>query len=435
MRFRTSDYFSEVSVQGSPPLKPSDPHPANGGKRSHSRVSSVAVEDIRMANEKVTQLEKEILVLKHENLELMTARRDVERKLREQRRSSKDARKIAELEGLLDNLRLEVDQKNEMIEKLQKTVEMHKDEKVNVEKVQKNEQEMQQLMERAKGAESQREALQLALRQLRERQTLEAKKASDRIKQLETERTTNATQRRLPRTPERAVTGIVPPTPESAKRVSPRAVETLEQKLNQFKRDLSQANKEITHLIMNNTQLTSENENLRGIQQKLQSRLTHMEAAASASSIGEASAAASLSYANRLALEMARVTDIHVKSLEKVRNTANASLPHFKNGMPLSPMLQGAYDMSLGSPKKSSDETTVRMMEERIKELESALKESSEEMGEVVKKMQLAQIEMIELAGERDEALRRERKLLHTENHNRASDGSGEMKNLQLPPA
>ena len=33
-------------------------------------------------------------------------------------------------------------------------------------------------------------------------------------------------------------------------------------------------------------------------------------------------------------------------------------------------------------------------------------------MGEVVRKMQIAQIEMIELVGERDEALRRERKLL-----------------------
>ena len=51
------------------------------------------------------------------------------------------------------------------------------------------------------------------------------------------------------------------------------------------------------------------------------------------------------------------------------------------------------------------------MMETRIKELESALQESSEEMGDVVRKMQMAQIEMIELAGERDEALRRERRL------------------------
>ena len=39
-------------------------------RKGHSRVSSVALEDIRLANEKVTQLEKDILVLRHENLEL-----------------------------------------------------------------------------------------------------------------------------------------------------------------------------------------------------------------------------------------------------------------------------------------------------------------------------------------------------------------------------
>jgi hypothetical protein len=86
-----------------------------------------------------------------------------------------------------------------------------------------------------------------------------------------------------------------------------------------------------------------------------------------------------------------------------------------KHGLPLSPLLQSAYDMSL-SPKRagrmpSGDEATVKMMERRIKELEGALESSSTEMGEVVKRMQIAQIEMIELTGERDEALRRERKL------------------------
>ena len=145
-----------------------------------------------------------------------------------------------------------------------------------------------------------------------------------------------------------------------------------------------------------------------------------MEATTSASAISEASATAALSHAHRLAVEMARVTDIHVQSLENVRNTANASLPHIKNGMALSPMLQSAYDTSLsttqlGLRQGSGDEATVKMMEKRIKELEGALRENSGEMGEVVRKMQIAQIEMIELVGERDEALRRERKLLNEE--------------------
>ena len=114
---------------------------------------------------------------------------------------------------------------------------------------------------------------------------------------------------------------------------------------------------------------------------------------------------------------MARVTDIHMKSLEKVRSTANATMPNLKMGASLSPMLQSAYDTSF-SPKRLSmrsprlgEDATIKMMESRIKELESALQESSEEMGEVVRKMQMAQIEMIELAGERDEAVRRERRL------------------------
>jgi len=127
---------------------------------------------------------------------------------------------------------------------------------------------------------------------------------------------------------------------------------------------------------------------------------------------------------------LARVTNMHVKSLEKVRSTANASLPHIKSGMPLSPLLQSAYDASL-SPKTagrnvSGDESMVKVMESRIKELEGALESSSSEMGEVVKRMQIAQIEMIELKGERDEALRRERKLL-SENAAKVEDGEEEL--------
>jgi hypothetical protein len=84
-------------------------------------------------------------------------------------------------------------------------------------------------------------------------------------------------------------------------------------------------------------------------------------------------------------------------------------------------MLQSAYDISLStqqlsdtqqlSGQISGEKATVKMMEDRIKELEGALQGSSADMGEVVKRMQIAQIEMIELAGEREQALRKERKL------------------------
>ena len=398
-RLRTSDYFSENSYQGSPPLHAVD-HPERKG---HSRQCSVAVEDLRLANEKVTQLEKDILVLRHENLELMTLKRGTERKLKDQQVNRGDSKKVQELESIVEQLRQELIEKTRTIGALQQTVKRSKDDS----------EEIKKLMEREKDAEGQKEALQLALRQLRERQSLESKIASERIKQLEGEKERGS--RALPRTPERALTGITHRTPDSVKRPK---TKDLEDKINQLQADLKLSGQSVAVLTASNTQLSNENMQLQELQQRLQSRLSQMEATTSASSISEASATASLSHAHRLAVEMARVTDLHVKSLEKVRNTANASLPHIKNGMALSPMLQSAYDMSLSSTQLgmrqgSCDEETVQMMENRIKELEGALQESSNEMGEVVRKMQVAQIEMIELVGERDEALRRERKLLN----------------------
>jgi hypothetical protein len=400
-RNRTSDYFSEKSL--SPPLRASD----DRDRKGHSRVSSVALEDIRMANEKVTQLEKEVLMLKHENLELMTLKRETERKLKEQK-GRNDSKKVEELESSVEQLRQELIQKTQTIETLQQTIKRNKDNSDRATGV-----ELKKMEERATGAESQREALQLALRQLRERQALEAKRASDRIRQLEGDKEKGP--RQLPRTPERAVTGITQRTPDSANRSTRK---NLEQTIVQLQSDLSKASREIAALSVSKTQLAGENTQLRDMQQRLQSRLGQMEASTSASTIGEASATASLSYAHRLAVEMSRVTDLHVKSLDKVRSATNANLPHLKNGNALSPLLQSAYDTSF-SPKRQSwrqtigDQATVRMMEDRIKELEGALQESSSEFGEVVRKMQIAQIEMIELAGERDEALRRERRLLN----------------------
>jgi len=401
MKFRTSDYFSEDSYQGSPPFEASD----NGGKMGHSRMSSVALEDLRLANERVTSLEKEVLQLKVDNLELMTAKREMEKKLKETKSRSSET-KIQELEASMTQLQQELLDKALTIESLQQVVTQYKEDRSHAD-------EIQNLSEQVKQAESQRDALQLALRQLRERQTLEANRAADRIRQLESEKEPRS--RLPPRTPERAVTGITNRMHDSVKRATANA-KKLEEKIGQLHSNLSDSSSQISSLTLTNTQLVSENIELREMQKRLQMRLSQMEGATSAAAIGEASATASLSYAHRLATELARVTNMHVKSLEKVRSTANASLPHMKSGMPLSPLLQSAYDASL-SPKTagrnvSGDESMVKLMESRIKELEGALESSSSEMGEVVKRMQVAQIEMIELTRERDEALRRERKLL-----------------------
>jgi predicted RNase H-like nuclease (RuvC/YqgF family) len=251
---------------------------------------------------------------------------------------------------------------------------------------------------------------------------------SDRIRQLEAEKEKG--QRHLPRTPERAVTGITHRTPE--KRSTVLGTNNTDENLAQLKSDLAKSSKQIAEFTVQNTQLSTQNTQLREMQQRLQARLNQLEAASSASAISEASATASLSYAHRLAVEMSRVTDFHMKSLEKVRNTALTSTPFLKNGGPLSPMLRSSFDMSLKSDgrlsvrsEKPSEEATVKMMEARIKELEGALQMSSDEMGEVVRKMQSAQIEMIELASERDEALRRERRL--------QSEVKSEMEDVGIP--
>src|SRR5437762_9643669 len=119
-------------------------------------MSYVAVEDIRLANEKVTQLEKENLGLRRENLELMTLKRETEKKLKDQKVNRGDSKKVQELESIVEQLRQELIEKTQTIEALQKTIKRNKDDS----------EEIQKLAERAKGAESQREALQLALRQL-----------------------------------------------------------------------------------------------------------------------------------------------------------------------------------------------------------------------------------------------------------------------------
>jgi hypothetical protein len=421
-RFRTSDYFSETN--GSPTVSPMDE--LDRKKRGHSRGSSVALEDIRMANEKVTQLEKEVLVLKRDNLDLMTAKREAEKKIKEQK-ASRDLKKMQELEANVDQLRQELIEKTRTIEVLEKTNRTN-----NRGKGDTRDEEIKKLTEQARGAESQRDALQLALRQLRERQSLEAKKMADRIRQLESEK--EKVQRHLPRTPERAVTGITHRPPEKRNTMVPKDVDA---KVAQLKLDLAQSSRQIADITVQNTQLSTQNTQLRDMQQRLQARLNQLEATSSASTISEASAAASLSHAHRLAVEMARVTDFHMKSLEKVRTSAQTNQPFLKGGGPLSPMLRSSYDTSLKPDhrisrmslqrigEKPGEDPTVKMMEERIKELEGALQLSSDEMGEVVRKMQNAQIEMIELASERDEAMRRERKL--------QAEVKTEMDNMGIP--
>ena len=95
----------------------------------------------------------------------MTLKRETEKKLKDQQVNREDSKKVQELESTVEQLRQELIEKTRTIEALQQTVKRSKDDS----------EEIKKLTERAKDAESQREALQLALRQLRERQSLESK--------------------------------------------------------------------------------------------------------------------------------------------------------------------------------------------------------------------------------------------------------------------
>src|SRR5204862_6315722 len=138
---------------------------------------------------------------KHDNLELLNSKREMEKKLKAQQRGS---RRIRELEATTTQLREELREQTQKAQELQQVIDQQNADASRIDKTQHDE-EIKVLNELVKGAESQREALQLALRQLRERQTLEAKKAAEKIKQLESNR--EKPQRPILQALERPVTG------------------------------------------------------------------------------------------------------------------------------------------------------------------------------------------------------------------------------------
>jgi chromosome segregation ATPase len=80
----------------------------------------------------------------------------------------------------------------------------------------------------------------------------------------------------------------------------------------------------------------------------------------------------------------------------------------------LSPHLKSPKLEWTGSRKSVSsipDEAKVEFLEKRVQELEEALVQADNEMAEVVSKMNMAQIEVLELQCERDDAMRQTRRL------------------------
>ncbi|KAI9759078.1 MAG: hypothetical protein M4579_002594 [Chaenotheca gracillima] len=112
--------------------------------------------------------------------------------------------------------------------------------------------------------------------------------------------------------------------------------------------------------------------------------------------------------------EVREMRESHTQQLLRVK-TDGRSPARFSPNSPLSPLFatrSPKLDLaSSGLIKSISEESKSAFLEKRVGELEKALSDADKEMQEVVSRMNLAQIEVMDLQSERDEAMRRTRRL------------------------
>ncbi|KFY25028.1 hypothetical protein V493_04881 [Pseudogymnoascus sp. VKM F-4281 (FW-2241)] len=113
----------------------------------------------------------------------------------------------------------------------------------------------------------------------------------------------------------------------------------------------------------------------------------------------------------------------HEDEVRELKESRNSQLVRVKDAMrsprlfapksPLSPLFAGArIDVTSGGRAMNvGEESRVGMLKSRVEELERALAEADREMEEVVGRMNVAQIEVMELQNEREEAVRATRVL------------------------
>lgn len=112
--------------------------------------------------------------------------------------------------------------------------------------------------------------------------------------------------------------------------------------------------------------------------------------------------------------EVRKLKDTHISQLRRLKTAAMGSPTGLAARSPLSPMLRSPRLEWTGFKKPSQsipDSSRIEYLEMRVDELEKALGQADNEMAEVVGKMNAAQIEVMELQNERDESLRKTRKL------------------------
>ncbi len=122
---------------------------------------------------------------------------------------------------------------------------------------------------------------------------------------------------------------------------------------------------------------------------------------------------------------------IHEEQIRELKESHNVSLQRVKDGArqtrsfgpksPLTPMLTNSGSNSVISPRITqtssgrgisvNEDSRVEELKQRVVELEKALQDADSQMEEVVSKMNIAQIEVMELQNEREEAVRETRKL------------------------
>lgn len=117
----------------------------------------------------------------------------------------------------------------------------------------------------------------------------------------------------------------------------------------------------------------------------------------------------------------------HEEDVRSLKESHNQQLQRVKDGLrsprvfapksPLSPMFANStkspriLSTTSGKAMSISEESKVEFLKQRVMDLETALSAADREMEEVVGKMNVAQMEVMELQNEREEAMRETRKL------------------------
>jgi chromosome segregation ATPase len=165
------------------------------------------------------------------------------------------------------------------------------------------------------------------------------------------------------------------------------------------------------------------------VRQQLASNSTLRERLAEAISRGEREQKASAARINEMQSKLKSLEDKlmtaqqhseeavskHEEEIKSLRESHNAQLQRMKNGLkspsqfspktPLSPLFAGKSPRidrtTSGRGVSISQATKTRFLEKRVEELENALSDADKEMEEVVGRMNMAQIEVMELQSER----------------------------------